>query len=109
MVVDYKKIYLSIIEQNFSDMLNNSEVMYKLNNLKTSIDILEFNKYLYELNNQKTDLDFRLKSYMEEDILKILRYQIKHKMSNSEISQKYRISRTTIITWRRRYKNIINK
>lgn len=81
MIPDYKQIYTDILKEKFPEKLIDITIQNKLERLHSAIDILKFNQlifgepeYAVEFNNQ------RLRSYDEESILEILRYQEKKRI-----------------------------
>ncbi len=43
----------------------------------------------------------KLRSYNEEDILRILQYQKNHNMNNLQVAERFGLSRNTMTKWRR--------
>ncbi|MCS4303180.1 helix-turn-helix domain-containing protein [Chryseobacterium sp. BIGb0232] len=105
MTPDYKQIYSDILQEKFPDKWVDAEIINKLNTLNSALDVLKFNKLIFGepesmigFNNQ------RLRSYDEESILKILRYQKQNGLSNLQISNDFKISRNTITKWKSIFK-----
>jgi hypothetical protein len=105
MIPDYKQIYTDILQEKFPEKLGDSTIRDKLKTLDSAISILKFNKlvfgepeYAVEFNNQ------RLRSYDEESIVEILRYQKKNNLSNLQVSNHFKISRNTITKWKAIFK-----
>lgn len=102
---DYKQIYSDILTEKFPEKLIDSAVKRKLETLDSAIDVLKFNQlifgdpdYVIGGNNQ------RLRSYDEESILKILRYQKRNELTNLQLSTHFKISRNTITRWKSIFK-----
>lgn len=105
MIPDYKQIYTDILKEKFPEKLIDITIQNKLERLHSAIDILKFNQlifgepeYAVEFNNQ------RLRSYDEESILEILRYQKKNGLSNFQLGCHFKISRNTIAKWKMVFK-----
>ncbi len=100
--VNYKRIYYDLLSKKFPDKM---PLFLKLMNKDplTALDIIEFNGKIFSENIDIYEDCFnqRHKSYQKTDILRILEYQKKHNLTNSQISQHFRISRNTISKWRR--------
>lgn len=97
---NYKKIYQDILREQFPEKLKDPKVIKQLNNLDTAEAVLKLNEMLFEHSEKKHDIK-GLKFYDEKTVLKLLKYQDKHGFSNKYMSQKYKISRSTIIRWRK--------
>ncbi|MCF2220645.1 helix-turn-helix domain-containing protein [Chryseobacterium sp. PS-8] len=101
---DYIRIYKDIIAEFYPEKLLDSEMIKRIENIRSSEDVISINDLLFKkninnVNNQK------LKSYDKKTILRILSYQKKHNFSNSYISLKYKMSRNTIAKWKKIYIN----
>ncbi|MCW1963486.1 helix-turn-helix domain-containing protein [Chryseobacterium viscerum] len=105
MIPDYKQIYTDILEEKFPEKLIDAAIRLKLETLHSAFDILKFNQmifgepeYVVGFNNQ------RLRSYDEESILKILRYQKQNELTNLQLGKQFKISRNTIAKWKTIFK-----
>ncbi|MGE8555174.1 MAG: helix-turn-helix domain-containing protein [Chryseobacterium jejuense] len=105
MIPDYKQIYSDILQEKFPEKWIDAAIRNKLDTLSSALDVLKFNKlvfgepeYMIGFNSQ------RLRSYDEESILQILRYQKKNGLSNLQISNDFKISRNTITKWKSIFK-----
>ncbi|SDI59346.1 transposase [Chryseobacterium jejuense] len=105
MIPDYKQIYSDILQEKFPEKWTDVAIRNKLDTLSSALDILKFNQlvfgepeYMIGFNSQ------RLRSYDEESILQILRYQKKNGLSNLQISNDFKISRNTITKWKSIFK-----
>ncbi len=47
----------------------------------------------------------RLMTYTQKDVLKIMRYKLRHNLSASEVAKKFNVSRSTIFNWMK--KNVV--
>lgn len=105
MIPDYKQIYTDILEEKFPEKLIDATIRLKLETLHSAFDILKFNQlifgepeYAVGFNNQ------RLRSYDEDSILKILRYQKQNELTNLQLGKQFKISRNTIAKWKTIFK-----
>ncbi|CAI8837705.1 helix-turn-helix domain-containing protein [Chryseobacterium sp. IT-36CA2] len=105
MIPDYKQIYTDILEEKFPEKLTEAAIRHKLEALNSAFDILKFNQlvfgepeYRVGFNNQ------RLRSYDEESILKILKYQKQCGLNNLQLGKQFKISRNTIAKWKTVFK-----
>lgn len=76
------------------------------------VEIVELNKKICGLED-KTTIQFnqKHKSYDREAIIHILTYQQEQKLNNSQVANHFKLSRNTVIKWRKLYKkfNSCNK
>ncbi|WP_347216226.1 helix-turn-helix domain-containing protein [Chryseobacterium sp.] len=105
MAPDYKQIYADILQEKCPEKLSDAIIKKKLETLDSAINILKFNKLVFgdsefntEFNNQ------RLRSYDEDSILEILKYQERNGLSNLQLSNHFKISRNTISKWKSIFK-----
>ncbi|AZB24355.1 MULTISPECIES: helix-turn-helix domain-containing protein [Chryseobacterium] len=105
MIPDYKQIYTDIIQERFPEKLTDTAIRHKLERLNSAIEVLKFNQlifgepdYAVGFNNQ------RLRSYDEDSVLEILRYQKKNGLNNIQLSHHFKISRNTITKWKAIFK-----
>ncbi|GAA5092884.1 hypothetical protein GCM10023210_22490 [Chryseobacterium ginsengisoli] len=105
MCPDYKQIYLDILQEKYPEKLENQLIKNKLNSLHSAVDILKFDELIFGKSSGSAEFkNQRLRSYDEESVLEILRYQKKNKMTNSDIANHFKISRNTIAKWKTIYK-----
>lgn len=103
---DYRKIYTDMIEMKYLDKRRKCETV--LSKAKLSMmDIFELEKIIFETNgvpDEKENGKFR--AYDDESILQILTYQKKNKMTNTDISNHFKISRNSIAKWKKLFPEI---
>ncbi|MDR3024374.1 helix-turn-helix domain-containing protein [Chryseobacterium sp.] len=105
MIPDYKQIYTDILKEKFPEKLIDITIRHKLERLNLAIDILKFNQLVF--GDPEYAVEFksqRLRSYDEESILEILRYQKKNGLSNFQLGSHFKISRNTIAKWKTVFK-----
>lgn len=77
-----------------------------------SLDVIETNEKLFARRN-KENLKFNQqhRAYDESSIKELLEYQQKHKLNNTEMMSLFKISRNTIVRWKRIFceKQIVKK
>lgn len=100
---NYKKIYSDIIRKKYPDKEILCESILKKAML-SSLDVIRLNDLLFETKDKQT-LTFNQKhrSYSRIDILNLLSYQRKNKLTNTQLSNEFKISRNTIAKWRKIY------
>ncbi len=97
---NYKSIYMDILTLRSPEKMHSCEKIL-LKEPLTSMDIIEINKRIfgtedYYQTNQKH------KFYDKSDILKILDYQKKNKMNNTQLANHFKMSRNTIAKWKKK-------
>ena len=106
MSTNYKEIYISLIKEKFPEKLEDAMVKWKLNHLDSAINIIELNNLLFHNGYRENNvMDSRLRSYTEVEIIRILKYQERYKKSNTDIINKFGMTRATLNTWRKRFHN----
>jgi aryl carrier-like protein len=106
MRTNYKEIYLNLISEKFPKKLEDPKVMWKLEHLDSALNIIELNDLLFHNGKREINItDSRLRSYTQDEIIRILKYQEQYKKSNTDIINKYGMTRATLNTWRKRFQN----
>ncbi|MBN9313459.1 MAG: transposase [Chryseobacterium sp. 39-10] len=95
---DYKKIYTDILNKKIPEKKEECKHFLKKANL-SSVDIIELNNKLFGINKETEKFDQRHRSYSKSDILRILDYQKKNKLNNSQLANHFRLSRNTVTKW----------
>lgn len=105
MCPDYKQIYLDILQEKYPEKLNNQLIKNKLNSLHSAVDVLKFDRLIFgEASGSVEFKNQRLRSYDEESILEILKFQKQNGMTNIQVSNHFKTSRNTIAKWKTIYK-----
>ena len=101
--INYKQIYSDILEKKYP--YKKKECKYLLDkNLLSAIHIIELNNKIFGTTDKKTNrFNQKHRSYSKSDILKILDYQKKHRINNSQLANHFKISRNTIAKWRKMF------
>lgn len=98
---NYKRIYSDIIDLKFPHKKAECEKLLERKML-TALDILELNNRIFGTKDQDLKkMNQKLRSYNEEDILRILQYQKNHNMNNLQVAERFGLSRNTMTKWRR--------
>lgn len=98
---DYKTIYTDILLKKFPYKME--ECHQLLDKKKLSVlNILELNQKIFGLpNKEDASHSQRHRSYKETDILEILSYQKKYKLSNRQLAKHFQLSRNTVARWKK--------
>lgn len=99
--VDYKILYTDIINKRYPEKLEECNDLLNKKHLSV-VDILLLNKTIFGASNS-TDfsLNQKFKSYSKQDIIQILNYQKTYTLNNTQLAEKFKISRNTITKWRK--------
>lgn len=90
---DYKQIFWDILNLKYPEKKEICEPFFKKQHL-SAFDIIRLNEKIFGSESP------RLRSYSKSDILKILDYQKKHNLNNSELANHFRLSRNTVTKWK---------
>ena len=94
--VNYKQIYIDILNKNFSHKKEECKSLLNLSQL-SAIHIIEINRKIFDIVDKETNsFSQRHHSYSKSDILKFLDYQKKHKLNNSQLASHFGLSQNTI-------------
>ncbi|MDQ8140473.1 helix-turn-helix domain-containing protein [Chryseobacterium sp. CFS15] len=98
---DYKRIYGDILNSRYPDKKKYCENILH-NDILTHLDVIKLNTIIFgEATAESWNFDKRHRSYNKETILKILQYQKKNKLSNTQLAMHYSLSRNTVARWRK--------
>lgn len=99
---DYKRIYTDIIAMKFPDKKTECEVLLNKPDLSV-LDVIELNNKVFGIATDRPTEIFNQKhhSYKRNDILKILDYQKKHTLNNSQLAKHFKLSRNTVAKWKK--------
>ncbi|QIG89337.1 helix-turn-helix domain-containing protein [Chryseobacterium sp. POL2] len=100
--IDYKRIFADILEYKFPQKIEDCLPLLQKGNL-TSIDIIKINKQIFGVDKETELYSQKHRSYGKSDILKILDYQKKHKLNNSQLAIHFSLSRNTVAKWKKMF------
>ena len=89
---NYKKIY--------EEILKSKKIKKKINDKMSIKDIIEISKIISADNQEKNQKN---KSYDLDYINYVLNDQLKHNYTNTEVANKYNLSRNTITKWKKNF------
>lgn len=96
---NYKRIYLDILTKKFPEKIKMCSQIIEKADLSAS-DVIILNEKIFGANSSQNQ---KLRSYSKSDIFKILDYQKKHHLNNSQLAKHFRISRNSITKWKRMF------
>lgn len=98
---DYKRIYNDIIDQKYPQKRGLCRNILNKPQLDV-LDIIQINSIIFDSKEKDTqEFNHKHRSYDVYSIRKILNYQKKEKLNNSEVSRKFKLSRNTIAKWKK--------
>ncbi|WP_313376239.1 transposase [Chishuiella sp.] len=89
----YSKIYEKILKRK--------KIKKKVNKQMTTKDVLALSKIINPNNQEKNQ---KHKSYDLEFIHEVLNDQLKNNYTNTEVAQKYNLSKNTITKWKKNFR-----
>lgn len=102
---NFKEIYTDLIATKFPDKLVDKLIMWEVNQLKSSLDILRLNSLLFANKKNHNKLLQKSKSYQLQDIKSILKFQRQNNLNNSQTANHFKMSRNTIKLWKDKFSN----
>lgn len=99
---NYRRIYSDIINTKYPDKEFECQTILKKQEL-TTIDIIRLNEIIFKTDKKTEDFNQRHRSYDKNSIKNILKYQIKNKLSNTQVALHFKMSRNTISKWKKLY------
>lgn len=100
--INYRQIFIDILDSRFPEKKQNCLPLLQKQNLSV-IDILNIHKKIFGISKETESFNQRHRAYSKSDIFKILDYQKKHRLNNSQLAKHFKISRNTIAKWRKMF------
>lgn len=103
LIPDYKRIYNDIIIKNFPDKKDCCMRLLQKESLSV-VDIIALNEKIFGSPDKETfAANQRHRSYRKADILKILDYQKKNELNNTQLAIHFKLSRNTVAKWKKNF------
>lgn len=101
MMPDYKKIYSDILNTRFAEKKKDcAGILGK--EVLSHLDVIELNTIIFGAEDAKSwEFDRKHRSYNQYTIHKILEYQHKNQLSNSQLARHYKLSRNSVARWKK--------
>ncbi|KMQ60821.1 transposase [Chryseobacterium sp. BLS98] len=100
---NYKKIYTDLILKKFPEKMSVCLSILEKDNF-CLLDIFTVNKLIFDIPGKETSVfNQKLRSYDEETIEKILTYQMKYRLNNTQVANHFKLSRNSIAKWKKIY------
>lgn len=96
---NYKKIYSDLIQQRYPE---NYEECRKILSKKTLsfFEMIQLDSIISKKSSWDNMENQKFRSYDKSTIYKVLEYQKKHNLNNSELAKHFRLSRNTVTKWK---------
>lgn len=100
---DYKKIYTDIIFKKCPEKHNLCNFILQKKALSV-LDVIKLNQLIFSFEGKEiTQFNQRQRSYDEASILEILEFQKKNGYNNTELAQKFNLSRNSVAKWKKMF------
>lgn len=100
---DYQRIYRDFLKMKFPEKEKNCLPFLQKENF-SQLDVINLEIILFGKKQSEEFLnDGRHRSYDKSTIFKILDYQKKHNLNNSELAKHYGLSRNTVAKWKKHF------
>ena len=107
--INYKQIYSDILDKKFPYKKEECRSLLQKKDL-SAIHIIEINERVFGTTDKETNsFNQKHRSYSKSDILKILDYQKKYKLNNSQLAIHFSLSRNTVSKWKKIFLNKISQ
>ncbi|NML69070.1 helix-turn-helix domain-containing protein [Chryseobacterium sp. RP-3-3] len=95
---NYRKIYEDLLMAKYPEKLY---LLENLQDLSSSISIINIDESLSIKDLQTNIENQRSKAYDKESIQKILTFQKKEQLNNSQVAMRFNLSRNTVAKWKK--------
>ena len=99
---NYKQIYIDILNKKYSHKKAECNTILS-KSIISGMDVIALNKIIFGTNEEINSFNRKHRSYSKSDILKILDYQKKNNLNNSQLAIHFSLSRNTIAKWKRMF------
>lgn len=104
MLPDYRTIYTDIVQKKYPEKVKECISLIQKKNL-SAIDIIELNRKIFGIPDKETQAENQKhRYYKKSDIIKILRYQKKNHLNNTELARHFKLSRNSVAKWKKIFK-----
>ncbi|RNA63344.1 helix-turn-helix domain-containing protein [Chryseobacterium nematophagum] len=100
--INYKRIYSDILDLKYPEKKQVCQIILNKEKL-LAMDIIELNKRIFGISDDAQSFNRRHKAYNQSSILHILDYQKKNMLNDSEVAKYFKLSRSTLRLWKRKY------
>lgn len=97
---DYKRIFFDILYKKYPHKIQKCMKILSKKSLSAT-DIIMLNDIIFETQSRLSENSHKFRSYDKTTILRILDYQKKNKLNNTQLASHYKLSRNTITKWKK--------
>ncbi|WP_159478991.1 helix-turn-helix domain-containing protein [Chryseobacterium sp. 18068] len=98
---DYQKIYMDLLKMKFPEKEKDCLPLLNKKNF-SQLDVIKLENILFGTTKNDKSLNNGIhRSYDKSTIFKILDYQKKNNLNNSELAKHYGLSRNTVAKWKK--------
>ncbi|SFN47507.1 hypothetical protein SAMN05421741_1065 [Paenimyroides ummariense] len=102
-IPNYKRIYEDLLDRKYphkKEVCKSVLAKEKLN----SMDVFLLNNLIFDKETkEENENDQKYRSYDKTSILKILQYQAKNKLNNTQLADHFGLSRNTVAKWKKMF------
>ena len=106
--INYQQIFRDILDTKYPDKKKVCIPLLQNENL-SAMDIVKINTEIFGISRENETSNQKHRSYHKSDILKILDYQKKHNLNNSQLANYFKLSRNTVAKWKKIFLNKISQ
>ncbi|REC79351.1 helix-turn-helix domain-containing protein [Chryseobacterium elymi] len=101
---NYKLIYQDIISKKYPHKRAKCKGLLSKKEL-SSLDIIKVNSIIFDgADAEAFKFNQKLRSYNKATVLEILNYQKVNKLNNTQLAEKFNLSRNTISKWKKEFR-----
>lgn len=102
-IPNYKRIYEDLLDRKYPHKKEACKAVLAKEKL-TSMDVYLLNDLIFDKETRdEAECDQKYRSYDKISIFKILEYQKKHKLNNTELADHFGLSRNTVAKWKKMF------
>ena len=106
--INYQQIFRDILDTKCPEKKKVCIPLLQKVNL-SAMDIVKINTEIFGISRENETSNQKHRSYHKSDILKILDYQKKHNLNNSQLANYFKLSRNTVAKWKKIFLNKISQ
>ena len=106
--INYQQIFRDILDTKYPEKKKVCIPLLQKVNL-SAMDIVKINTEIFGISRENETSNQKHRSYHKSDILKILNYQKKHNLNNSQLANYFKLSRNTVAKWKKIFLNKISQ
>ena len=100
--INYQQIFRDILDTKYPDKKKVCIPLLQNENL-SAMDIVKINTEIFGISRENETSNQKHRSYHKSDILKILDYQKKHRLNNSQLANHFGLSRNSVTKWKKMF------